>query len=57
MEESGWRFFDALEGKANISLEVNTKLTGQRTGTPPAPCVGLNIYRYCGGKIISKEDE
>jgi len=27
LEESGWRFFDSPEGKANISLEVNTKLT------------------------------
>ena len=27
LEEAGWRFFDNQEGKANISLEVNTKLT------------------------------
>lgn len=29
LEESGWRFFDIPEGKANISLEVNTKLSEQ----------------------------
>src|SRR3989338_696024 len=29
LEESGWRFFDSLQGQANISLEVNTKLTEQ----------------------------
>ena len=29
LEESGWRFFDSLQGRANISLEVNTKLTEQ----------------------------
>jgi type I restriction enzyme R subunit len=29
LEEAGWRFFDTPEGKANISLEVNTKLTEQ----------------------------
>lgn len=27
LEESGWRFFDSPETKANISLEVNAKLT------------------------------
>lgn len=27
LEESGWRFFDAPQDRANISLEVNTKLT------------------------------
>ena len=27
LEESGWRFFDTLEGKANILLENNVKLT------------------------------
>lgn len=27
LEESGWRFFDSDQGKANISLEVNAKLT------------------------------
>ena len=27
LEESGWRFFDSPQGKANISLEVNAKLT------------------------------
>lgn len=29
LEEAGWRFFDAEEGKANITLEVNTKITEQ----------------------------
>ena len=29
LEESGWRFFDSLQGRANISLEVNTILTEQ----------------------------
>lgn len=29
LEESGWRFFDYEKSKANISLEVNTKLTEQ----------------------------
>lgn len=27
LAESGWRFFDGPQGKADISLEVNTKLT------------------------------
>ncbi|MCB1232337.1 MAG: DEAD/DEAH box helicase family protein [Verrucomicrobiae bacterium] len=27
LEESGWRFFDSDEGRANIQLELNTKLT------------------------------
>jgi type I restriction enzyme R subunit len=27
LEESGWRFFDSAEGKANILLENNVKLT------------------------------
>jgi len=27
LESSGWRFFDSPEGKANICLEVNSKLT------------------------------
>src|SRR5580698_6280384 len=27
LEEAGWRFFDSKEGKANVVLEVNTKLT------------------------------
>ena len=27
LEESGWRFFDSAEGKANIELETNVKLT------------------------------
>jgi type I restriction enzyme R subunit len=27
LEESGWRFFDITEGKANILLENNVKLT------------------------------
>lgn len=27
LEESGWRFFDGPEGKANIALELNTKIT------------------------------
>ena len=27
LEESGWRFFDSLQGRANITLEINTKLT------------------------------
>jgi type I restriction enzyme R subunit len=27
LEDSGWRFFDSPQGKANISLEVNAKLT------------------------------
>ncbi|MFH1288029.1 MAG: DEAD/DEAH box helicase family protein [bacterium] len=27
LEEAGWRFFDSSKGRANISLEVNTKLT------------------------------
>lgn len=27
LEESGWRFFDTSEGKANILLENNVKLT------------------------------
>ena len=26
LEKSGWRFFDNQHGKANISLEANTKL-------------------------------
>ena len=29
LEESWWRFFDTPEGRANICLEVNTKLTQQ----------------------------
>ncbi len=27
LEESGWRFFDDQNGKANISLESNAKIT------------------------------
>ena len=27
LEESGWRFFDSKEGRANISLEASTKLS------------------------------
>ncbi|MDR2601974.1 MAG: restriction endonuclease subunit R, partial [Spirochaetaceae bacterium] len=27
LEESGWRFFDSAEGKANVLLENNVKLT------------------------------
>jgi type I restriction enzyme R subunit len=27
LEEAGWRYFDTSEGKATITLEVNTKLT------------------------------
>lgn len=30
LEEAGWRFFDDKNGKANIVLEANTKLTEQR---------------------------
>lgn len=29
LEDAGWRFFDSDQGKANISLEVNAKLTEQ----------------------------
>jgi len=29
LEESGWRFFDSDQGLANITLEVNVKLTSQ----------------------------
>jgi len=27
LEESGWRYFDSAQGRANISLEINIKLT------------------------------
>ena len=27
LEESGWRFFDDANGKANIALEPNVKIT------------------------------
>jgi len=27
LEESGWRFFDSPQGRANITLEINAKLT------------------------------
>lgn len=27
LEEAGWRFFDNENGKANIALELNTKVT------------------------------
>ena len=27
LEEAGWRFFDSQEGRANITLEPNVKLT------------------------------
>lgn len=27
LEEAGWRFFDSTEGKTNILLESNAKLT------------------------------
>ena len=30
LEESGWRFFDNENGKANISLENNVKLTREK---------------------------
>jgi type I restriction enzyme R subunit len=30
LEQSGWRFFDNEHGKANISLEANSKLTEQQ---------------------------
>jgi len=30
LESAGWRFFDTAEGKANIALEPNVKLTQQR---------------------------
>ena len=30
LEQSGWRFFDNENGKANISLEVNTKITQEQ---------------------------
>ncbi|MCF6148226.1 MAG: hypothetical protein E3K37_06175 [Candidatus Kuenenia sp.] len=29
LEEAGWRFFDNKDGKANILLENNVKLTKQ----------------------------
>ncbi len=29
LEEAGWRFFDSEEGRANIALEVNAKITEQ----------------------------
>ncbi len=30
LEEAGWRFFDTAEGKANICLETNVKITEQK---------------------------
>lgn len=30
LEEAGWRFFDTAEGKANIYLETNLKITEQK---------------------------
>jgi len=30
LEETGWRFFDTAEGKANICLETNLKMTEQK---------------------------
>ena len=30
LEEAGWRFFDTPEGKANICLETNVKITEQK---------------------------
>ena len=29
LEEAGWRFFDSDQGRANIALEVNAKLSGR----------------------------
>lgn len=41
LEESGWRFFDAAHGKANVVLEPNVKLTKARIDAlgenPPTP--------------------
>ncbi len=31
LEDSGWRFFDNNQGKANIALENHTKLSKQKT--------------------------
>jgi len=30
LEAAGWRFFDTPEGKANVLLEINTKMTEER---------------------------
>jgi type I restriction enzyme R subunit len=30
LEEAGWKFFDTAEGKANIYLETNLKITEQK---------------------------
>ena len=30
LEKAGWRFFDSPEGKANIILESNVKLTPKK---------------------------
>ena len=30
LEEAGWRFFDTLEGRANICLETNVIITEQK---------------------------
>ncbi len=30
LEEAGWRFFDTDEGRANIDLETNLKITEQK---------------------------
>ena len=30
LEESGWRFFDSDEGRANVQLEAGTKVTKQK---------------------------
>jgi len=34
LEEAGWRFFDTPEGKANIHLETNVKMTEQKLNEP-----------------------
>ncbi len=46
LEESGWRFFDSKEGKANICLENNVKITEQKIDE-----FGNNFENTKNGKI------
>jgi len=46
LEESDWRFFDSKEGKANICLENNVKITEEKIDE-----FGNNFENTKNGKI------